>query len=449
MIQSDINTIAHTINTINTSTSSGVINTTVNNDIDYDEHDEVRKAVAGQLLTYEQFMDLAGMRGKTFVKFINSGHTHHDFKYKLGLNEDIIPFNPTGQCSSGGLYFTEMKYAKQWRSYGVNLATIELCPDAHFYIESCLTKFKTNKFILKSMDHLYISHLKHYALSTLRFVMSYNWKLFENIRFSSANQSEVAVLNNNVKLRDPTVEEQLYNHAIISYDRTILSDPQHLLMNQFNINYETDRIRTLFGYVSTYSDLCIAGGYMAMQYLQRDPKQYPNSDIDLYILNTPDFKKTLAAILNFLDICFGIKTISTFAFKSRDGTQNLEPKQGIYNVTCNNLSRTVQIICTKHTNIAEVLNGYDAGYCKVCYYLGNTYVTPDAKYVKDTNITYFYLRDPQVKRIKKAMNLGLFVMNTLDSYGERPNTTFEHITTAEEAVKLAKQIWIRDGYTKI
>lgn len=38
-----------------------------------------------------------------FYKFLNDDLTHHNFQYKIGLNIDIKPFNPTYLCSNGGL----------------------------------------------------------------------------------------------------------------------------------------------------------------------------------------------------------------------------------------------------------------------------------------------------------------------------------------------------------
>ena len=32
---------------------------------------------------------------------------HNNFKFKDSINEDIIPFNPKGECRASGIYFTE------------------------------------------------------------------------------------------------------------------------------------------------------------------------------------------------------------------------------------------------------------------------------------------------------------------------------------------------------
>jgi hypothetical protein len=100
-------------------------------------------------LTYDQFIKKVG---KTeFRKCLNNELTHWNFQYKIGLNEDCLPFKPTGSCNPGGLYFTTAEYINDFLDYGLNIAVIELCTDAEFYIDPEGIKFKTNKFIIKEI----------------------------------------------------------------------------------------------------------------------------------------------------------------------------------------------------------------------------------------------------------------------------------------------------------
>ena len=100
-------------------------------------------------LTYDQFIKKVG---KTeFRKCLNNELTHHKFQYKTGLNEDCLPFNPTGSCTPGGLYFTTIENVNKFLDYGLNISIIELCTDAKFYINTKGMKFKTNKFIIKEI----------------------------------------------------------------------------------------------------------------------------------------------------------------------------------------------------------------------------------------------------------------------------------------------------------
>ena len=47
------------------------------------------------------------LRKKPLFRFTNSQEIHQNFKYKIGLNTDILPLNTFGNCCSGGLYFYE------------------------------------------------------------------------------------------------------------------------------------------------------------------------------------------------------------------------------------------------------------------------------------------------------------------------------------------------------
>ena len=42
-----------------------------------------------------------------YYKITNESENHGGMQYQTGLNEDILPFNPSGDCESGGIYFTD------------------------------------------------------------------------------------------------------------------------------------------------------------------------------------------------------------------------------------------------------------------------------------------------------------------------------------------------------
>lgn len=112
-------------------------------------------------------------------KFLNDDLIHNKFKYKLGLNEDILPFNPTLECSSGGLYFCEESQCHIFaKHFGNKLAHITIPNDAKVYIEQ--NKFKADKLILteiidfhKVPDSFWIGMLQQNG-SVLEFVKKQN-----------------------------------------------------------------------------------------------------------------------------------------------------------------------------------------------------------------------------------------------------------------------------------
>jgi len=82
-----------------------------------------------------------------FYKFLNYDLKHYDFQYKVGLNIDTVQFNPTSECSAGGLYFCEeSKCHVFWNDYDEKLSRVTIPDDARVYVEKY--KFKADKFIL-------------------------------------------------------------------------------------------------------------------------------------------------------------------------------------------------------------------------------------------------------------------------------------------------------------
>ena len=82
-----------------------------------------------------------------FYKVLHQDSTHFGFTYQHGLNIDHIPFNPTGICSLGGLYFTEIDKVSYWIvPTSVYIAKVTIPSNASVYIEK--DKFKADQFVL-------------------------------------------------------------------------------------------------------------------------------------------------------------------------------------------------------------------------------------------------------------------------------------------------------------
>ena len=89
--------------------------------------------------------------GIIFYKLTNDTENHHGLQYKDGLNEDIIPFSSKGECTSGGIYFTDGKNIEKWIHCCNNsivkwIREVQIPNDAKIYIEK--NKYKTDKIIL-------------------------------------------------------------------------------------------------------------------------------------------------------------------------------------------------------------------------------------------------------------------------------------------------------------
>jgi hypothetical protein len=75
---------------------------------------------------------------------------HHGFEYKLGWNIDTLPFNPSGLCSYGGLYFTDLCHLHEYVTYGDIIATVHLLPTEKVYTE--YHKYKAHLIFISKME---------------------------------------------------------------------------------------------------------------------------------------------------------------------------------------------------------------------------------------------------------------------------------------------------------
>lgn len=91
-------------------------------------------------------------KNKIFFKILSHNLTHHNFTYKLGLNEDTLYFNPSGECEDGGLYFADKEHIIQYLQYGSKYARVIIPDDAQVYIEKF--KYKANKIILEDIKDI-------------------------------------------------------------------------------------------------------------------------------------------------------------------------------------------------------------------------------------------------------------------------------------------------------
>jgi len=89
---------------------------------------------------------------KFYVKFLKKDNVHRGMTYKLGLNEDVLPFDGTGYCRPGGIYLTEIKNMEKWRGHGTKLAIVSISVSAKVHFEECGTKLKASKIFIHTIS---------------------------------------------------------------------------------------------------------------------------------------------------------------------------------------------------------------------------------------------------------------------------------------------------------
>ncbi len=84
-----------------------------------------------------------------YFKVLADDLIHHGYKYKLGLNVDVLPFNPNDSCGPGGLYYTTEEHVLSYSEYGSLIAEVE--PMGQTYKDPECDKWKTDKLFVKSI----------------------------------------------------------------------------------------------------------------------------------------------------------------------------------------------------------------------------------------------------------------------------------------------------------
>ncbi len=100
---------------------------------------------------YQYKMDF---RNQTFYKILNKELNHHNFQYNLGLNIDTVPFDPSGSCEPGGLYFTTFDHIFKFIEFGDNIAEVSIPEDAKVYEDPGGDKYKADRIFIKSIETL-------------------------------------------------------------------------------------------------------------------------------------------------------------------------------------------------------------------------------------------------------------------------------------------------------
>jgi len=67
-----------------------------------------------------------------YYKILSKDEYHYDLQYKTGLNVDPKPFNPSGNCEPGGIYFSREDILA-FLDYGPWIRKVTLPKDALVY----------------------------------------------------------------------------------------------------------------------------------------------------------------------------------------------------------------------------------------------------------------------------------------------------------------------------
>lgn len=89
---------------------------------------------------------------KMYVKVTNEEENHNGYQYHDGLNILDKPFEVSGSCVPGGLYFTTVEYIHQFYNYGINIRIVKMpvdYPDFKAVRDPGGDKWRANMIILE------------------------------------------------------------------------------------------------------------------------------------------------------------------------------------------------------------------------------------------------------------------------------------------------------------
>jgi len=95
-------------------------------------------------------------QNKKFYKFTNYKENHFGLQYCDGEIIDPKPFNPSGECLEGGMYFFEQSQLLLYGGYVASawwIREVILLPTSRVYKEK--DKYKTDRFVLKERTRFY------------------------------------------------------------------------------------------------------------------------------------------------------------------------------------------------------------------------------------------------------------------------------------------------------
>ena len=87
-----------------------------------------------------------------YYKALNKDMKHYNMTYREGLNVDVLPFNPSGSCEEGGLYFSREHILRYLWTGGYWLAKVTIPEGEQIYQNpGDDIKWKAHKIILSDI----------------------------------------------------------------------------------------------------------------------------------------------------------------------------------------------------------------------------------------------------------------------------------------------------------
>jgi len=147
------------------------------------------------------------------MKVLRRSLTHHGFTYKEGENVDILPFNPSGSCREGGLYFTIEKYISLYFSMGDLVADVTLPANAKVYDDPTGNKWKADRIIISNIRTI-AEYLNNKDEESLIDMIKNDTSIFYHITKKTQRMCNIAIERNPYIFDDVPAEFQTLDMCI-------------------------------------------------------------------------------------------------------------------------------------------------------------------------------------------------------------------------------------------
>ena len=233
--------------------------------------------------------------GNIFYKILKNDLNHNNLQLKNGENIDINNFNPSGQCTKGGIYFTNLENIYYFLHLGVNVCKVTINDDYRVYVDNSHNqlKFKADKIIINDIQLLFNSYLFNNEINC-KIAVQKNGLLLKYI--NSDNQSndicKFAIIQNYNALKyvyNQTEEicklaiQQNYNtsNSIAQYnfnfknDYSILNDVRNQTIEicKFAIYYNYRALKYVHIQTNEICKFAIEINYNALKYVKKQTNE--------------------------------------------------------------------------------------------------------------------------------------------------------------------------------
>jgi hypothetical protein len=130
-----------------------------------------------------------------FYKLLADNLVHNLFTYQEGLNVDTVPFDPSGECLPGGLYFTTLEHLPMWYRNWSLIADVTVPDDARVYEEPSGTSWKADRLVLNNIRQLSV-FLATLDETTLGKMIATNWMMLEHVDCQTETLCQIAIQRN-------------------------------------------------------------------------------------------------------------------------------------------------------------------------------------------------------------------------------------------------------------